>query len=153
MGKVVVFSTGDEVASMPMPKPMNPSCDGIEYSPLPHGQIRDSNRYMLMAAATECGCDVVDGGIVMDGLDALRSNVLCAIATGVDMVLTSGGVSMGARDFVKPVMEDICARAARSGGASSRVHFGRVRMKPGKPLTFATVEGDGGARSILLFGL
>jgi gephyrin len=64
-----------------------------------------------------------------------------ARAAGVDIILSSGGVSMGDRDLVKPLLEQ-----------SGKVHFGRVLMKPGKPLTFASLQGSDG-RPLLHFGL
>lgn len=64
-----------------------------------------------------------------------------ALDGGADVIITSGGVSMGDRDLVKPLLE-------RSG----RVHFGRVLMKPGKPLTFATINVSD-TRRVLFVGL
>jgi gephyrin len=66
---------------------------------------------------------------------------LRSLRTGADILITSGGVSMGDLDLIKPLLE-------RSG----KVHFGKVLMKPGKPLTFATVELQAG-RQLLVFGL
>ena len=64
-----------------------------------------------------------------------------AIEAGADIIISSGGVSMGDKDLIKPMLE-------RNG----QVHFGRVLMKPGKPLTFATMEPTPG-RTVLFFGL
>ncbi len=122
---VAILSTGDELV------------DGS--GPLAPGQIRDSNRATLKAAAEAAGARVIDLGIVRDEQAALDA----AIAGGLEqaqMVLTSGGVSMGTLDFVKPLL-----------AARGQVHFGRLNMKPGKPCTFATVDTAHGRR--LVFGL
>lgn len=103
------------------------------------GQIRDSNRATLMAAARAAGGEVIDLGIAGDSQAELEERVHFGLQNA-DVVLTSGGVSMGDLDFVKPLLE-------RTG----TVHFGRLRMKPGKPCTFATVFVDGQKR--LVFGL
>ncbi len=113
--RVAVMSTGDELRE-----------PGASLAP---GQIRDSNRYTLMAAVREAGGIPVDLGTVPDEEEVLRA----ALQRGLDesdMVITSGGVSMGSRDWLKTILAEI-----------GTVHFGRVRMKPGKPITFATV-GD-----------
>jgi molybdopterin molybdotransferase len=119
--RVAVLATGDEV-SEPHTTP-------------PPGGVRDSNRYALLAAAREAGCEVFSLGIARDDYaiqrDAIRQGLELA-----DVVLTSGGVSMGTRDLIKPILAEL-----------GTVHFGRVSFKPGKPTTFATV-GDK-----LVFGL
>jgi gephyrin len=130
---------------------------------------------MLLAAVAAGGSHAVDGGVVEDTREALLAAIEKAISGGgnADAVLTSGGVSMGDRDFVKPVFEELCSRGSRrtsewqagggrggggGGRAGGQVHFGRVLMKPGKPLTFATVpspevsSGTAGP-AVLLFGL
>ncbi|GIX48751.1 MAG: molybdopterin molybdenumtransferase MoeA [Candidatus Tectimicrobiota bacterium] len=113
--RVGVLSTGNEVVEPETP-------------PRP-GQIRDSNRYALMAALRRAGAQPVSLGIAPDEEAALTAVIDEALAT-CDAVITSGGVSMGKLDLIKPLL-------ARRG----QVHFGLVNMKPGKPLTFATVEG------------
>lgn len=123
--RVAVLSTGDELVDAGQP--------------LGPGQIRDSNRPTLLAAVAAAGGEPLDGGAVPDDQAQLDSRVWAALAAA-DIVLTSGGVSMGNLDYVKPLLE-------RAG----TVHFGRLRMKPGKPLTFATVVVDG--RTRLVFGL
>ena len=90
------------------------------------GQIRDSNRFSLAAAVVEAGGEVIWAGRGADDLQALRATLGQLIET-CDVVLTSGGVSMGDLDLVKPLLLEL-----------ARVHFRRVFMKPGKPLTFAT---------------
>ncbi len=112
---VGVFSTGDELAEA-----------GQSAGP---GQIYDSNRPTLLAAVVHAGGKPLDLGIVRDRPGELEQ----AVARGLveaDVLVTSGGVSMGELDLLKPLLE-------RWG----TVHFGRVLMKPGKPFTFATPCG------------
>jgi molybdenum cofactor synthesis domain-containing protein len=99
------------------------------------GQIRDSNRFSLIAATEETGAEVVWSGRGPDDLDALREALIARIAES-DVVITSGGVSMGDLDLIKPLL-----------GELAEVHFRRLFMKPGKPFNFAT------AGRTLLFGL
>jgi molybdenum cofactor synthesis domain-containing protein len=113
--RVAVLSTGNEIVEP-------------DTQPGP-GQIRDSNRYTLMAALRRAGVQPVSLGIGPDTQDALMAKVSEGLTTS-DALITSGGVSMGELDLIKPLLETI-----------GQVHFGRVNMKPGKPLTFATVEG------------
>ncbi|PNW77779.1 hypothetical protein CHLRE_10g451400v5 [Chlamydomonas reinhardtii] len=128
--RVAVLSTGDEV--------VDPST-----APLGPGQIRDANRAMLLAAAAKAGAEVVDMGVARDTEGHLEGCLAAAIEQRVDVLITSGGVSMGDRDLIKPLL-------AREG----TIHFGRVRMKPGKPLTFATLTlPQQGGRQMLVFGL
>lgn len=68
-------------------------------------QIRDSNRAMLLAAATQLQCKVLDLGIAKDDEEGLGRILDDAFASGINILLTSGGVSMGDRDFVKPLLE------------------------------------------------
>lgn len=72
----------------------------------------------------------------------LDGTVQRALDGGADVIITSGGVSMGDTDFVKPMLERL-----------GTVHFGRVLMKPGKPLTFATLTAPGDGRRVIFFGL
>jgi len=123
--RVAILSTGDEL--------VEPG------QPLRPGQIRDSNRAMLHAAVHAAGGVPIDLGIALDQEATLRAAIEQGLAEG-DILLTSGGVSMGDLDLIKPLLE-------RAG----QVHFGRIRMKPGKPLTFATVEVAGQRK--LVFGL
>lgn len=123
--KVGVLSTGDELV-----EPGDP--------PGP-GQIRDSNRAMLLAAIGAVGGEPVDLGISGDTQEALEARVEQGLEQA-DILLTSGGVSMGDLDLVKPLLEH-----------AGTVHYGRVRMKPGKPVTFATADVEQGRR--LVFGL
>jgi gephyrin len=93
------------------------------------GQIRDANRFSLIAALQEAGADVIWAGRGPDDAGALRSSLIDRIAES-DIVITSGGVSMGDLDLVKPLLSEL-----------AEVHFRRVFMKPGKPFNFAT-SGD-----------
>ncbi|WOL15575.1 molybdopterin biosynthesis protein CNX1 [Canna indica] len=130
--KIGVLSTGDELVE-----------PATKY--LSRGQIRDSNRAMLMAAAAQQHCEVVDLGIANDKEDSLNKFFDAAIDSGIDVLFTSGGVSMGDRDFVKPCLAKI-----------GHIHFEKVFMKPGKPLTFAQIivnsENNKLAKPILAFG-
>lgn len=113
---VAVFSTGDELRAP----------DTAELEP---GTIRDSNRPLLASLLTEMGCDIDDLGIVPDDEETLRS-VLEGAAAGADVIVSSGGVSMGEYDLVKKVLDDL-----------GSVGFWRVAMKPGKPFAFGEVGG------------
>lgn len=114
---VGVLSTGDEL--------QDPSV--AELKP---GHIRDSNRYMLLTALKTLGAKAVDLGVASDEASDLEHKMVDGISK-VDIILTSGGVSMGELDLMKPLLEKL-----------GTVHFGRVLMKPGKPLTFATVKRE-----------
>ncbi|MCW5851127.1 MAG: molybdopterin molybdotransferase MoeA [Anaerolineae bacterium] len=110
---VAVLSTGDELVE-----------PGERPGP---GQIRDSNRYTLMGVVRQAGAVPLDLGIARDEEVDLRRRVARGLAEA-DILVSSGGVSMGHLDLVKPLLEEL-----------GTVHFGRLYMKPGKPLTFATV--------------
>jgi len=97
--------------------------------------VRDSNRYALMAAARAAGCRAISLGIGYDEYAPLRALVEQGLAEA-DLLITSGGVSMGTRDLIKPLLAEL-----------GRLHFGRVFFKPGKPTAFATI------REKLVFGL
>ncbi|HET6316965.1 MAG TPA: gephyrin-like molybdotransferase Glp [Chloroflexota bacterium] len=119
---VAVLATGDELVEP----------DEVP----PPGAVRDSNRYALMAAAQEAGADVVWHAHAQDEESALEAAMRDGLRRA-DVLITSGGVSMGTRDLIKPILESMAT-----------IHFGRVSFKPGKPLTFAsTSEGK------LAFGL
>ena len=113
--KVSVLSTGNELVEP-------------DETPGP-GQIRDANRFSLIAALQEAGAEVVWAGRGPDDADALRSSLINRLAES-DVVITSGGVSMGDLDLIKPLLSEL-----------AKVHFRRVFMKPGKPFNFAT-SGD-----------
>lgn len=114
---VGVLSTGDEIVNHDRP------------GDLRLGEVRDTNRITLMCAAREQGFEAIDLGIAADTPGTLEQTLREAFRR-VDLVITSGGVSMGELDLLKPTIE-------RSLGGT--IHFGRVAMKPGKPTTFATV--------------
>ena len=120
--RVALLSTGDELVEVGLP--------------LGPGQIPDSNRYALLAALRESGAEVAVLGIVPDRADDLRRLVVEALRAA-DVLVTSGGVSVGTHDLVKPLLESL-----------GDVHIGRVKLKPGKPFTFATL-----AEGRLAFGL
>jgi gephyrin len=100
---------------------------------------------MLLAAAVQQRCKVVDLGIAEDTEESLKEHMDAALGSDADIILTSGGVSMGDRDLVKPCL-------AKMG----KIHFEKVRMKPGKPLTFAeitTQDTSKPSKAVLAFGL
>jgi molybdenum cofactor synthesis domain-containing protein len=113
--RVGVMSTGDELVE-----------PGDRLKP---GQIRDANRFSLMNVVREAGGLAIDLGKVTDQAETLQETIERGLHHA-DALLTSGGVSMGQLDLVKPYL-------AQRG----TIHFGRVRAKPGKPVTFATVDG------------
>ena len=108
-----LFFTGDELV---MPG-----------DPLPPGRIYNSNRFTLNGLAATFDCEVRDYGIVPDSLEATRS-VLRRAAAECDVIVTSGGVSVGEADFVKPAVE-----------AEGELLMWRISMKPGRPLAFGRV--------------
>jgi molybdopterin molybdotransferase len=112
--RVALMSTGDELVEV-----------GRKPGP---GQITDSNRWALLAALREAGAEVRILGIGPDEPDALRRLVVDAL-DAADVLVTSGGVSVGTHDLVKPLLESL-----------GTVHIGRVKLKPGKPFTFATLS-------------
>jgi molybdenum cofactor synthesis domain-containing protein len=116
--KVAVLATGDEVVE-PEEEP-------------PVGYVRDSNRPAVIAAAIEAGCEVVWSGHAADEPEKLERAMREALAVA-DVLITSGGVSMGTRDLIKPLLAGL-----------GEIHFGRIAFKPGKPLTFATIQKEGG---------
>src|SRR5204862_3144228 len=113
--RVALMSTGDELVE-------------VGRTPGP-GQIPDSNRWALLAALREAGAEVEVMGIAPDEAGALRGFVTRSLEKA-DALVTSGGVSVGTHDLVKPLLESL-----------GTVHVGRVKLKPGKPFTFATLDG------------
>ena len=120
--RVALMSTGDELVEVGQP--------------LGPGQITDSNRWALLAALREAGAEVELLGIAPDRPQPLRELVVAALDR-CDVLVTSGGVSVGTHDLVKPLLESL-----------GEVHVGRVKLRPGKPFTFATLP-----RARLAFGL
>ncbi|KAL5008960.1 hypothetical protein ScPMuIL_014541 [Solemya velum] len=109
--------------------------------PLKAGKIRDSNRMMLIAQFRESGFPILDLGVAKDNATALYKSLYYGLQR-CDVIVSSGGVSMGEKDMLKNVLEK---------DLGAEIHFGRVFMKPGKPTTFATVEHGSGRK--LFFGL
>lgn len=114
--KVAVLSSGDELIPVG--------------EPLINGKIHDSNAYMLKGLVKKYGSVVMDLGIVRDNLDDVKVNLDKAVETGVDLILSSAGVSVGAYDFVRSVVESY-----------GKLDFWRVNMRPGKPLAFGDYTG------------
>lgn len=112
--KVALFSTGDEL------QPIG--------APLAAGQIHDTNRFAVRLMLQSLGCDVIDLGIVADNADALRS-ALGRAAGAADLVITSGGVSVGEADYTKTVLEEL-----------GHIDFWRLAIKPGKPFAFGHLD-------------
>ena len=128
--RVALFSTGDELA---MPG-----------EPLKPGAIYNSNRFTLRALIQALGCDCTDLGIVPDRLDATR-DALRRAAQGHDLIVTSGGVSVGEEDHLKPAVQ-----------AEGALDLWQMAIKPGKPLAFGSVrraEGDGSIGKAWFVGL
>lgn len=123
--RVAVFFTGDELRQ--------------PGEPLPPGAIYNSNRFALTALLEGLGCEVRDLGQVPDELGATRA-ALRAAAADNDLIITSGGVSVGEEDHVKPAVE-----------AEGRLDLWRIAIKPGKPLAFGSV--DAGGRRTAFVGL
>ena len=111
--RVAVFFTGDELA---MPG-----------APLMPGAIYNSNKYTLRALLENFGCEVTDYGIVPDSLDTTRATLREA-AREHDLIITSGGVSVGEEDHIKPAVE-----------AEGKLNLWQIAVKPGKPLAFGEV--------------
>jgi len=124
--RVALLSTGNELVTPD--KPLQP------------GQIVDSNRYALFALVKQSAAQPLMLGIVKDEPEALKQAIADAI-TQADVVLSSGGVSVGDYDYVEQVLESL-------GG---KIHVRAVATKPGKPLTVATFGND--TRPVLYFGL
>ncbi|MBP0597017.1 molybdopterin molybdotransferase MoeA [Herbaspirillum sp. LeCh32-8] len=112
--RVAVFFTGDELT---MPG-----------EPLKPGAIYNSNRFLLRGLLEKLGCEISDYGIVPDNLEATRKTLREA-AQQHDLIVTSGGVSVGEEDHVKPAVE-----------AEGRINMWQIAMKPGKPLAFGEVN-------------
>lgn len=113
--RVAFFSTGDELRSLG--------------EPLDDGAVYDSNRYTLHGMLTRLGADILDMGVVKDERQAMEQ-AFAQGAANADVLITSGGVSVGDADYVKEIL-------AKSG----RVDFWKVAIKPGRPLAFGRV-GD-----------
>ena len=119
--RVSFFSTGDELKSIG--------------ETLNKGEIYDSNRYSLYGLLSSCHVDIIDMGVIRDDPADIKQALLDA-ANGSDMVLTSGGVSVGEADYIKDILLDI-----------GNMDFFKIAMKPGRPLT------SGKINNTLFFGL
>ncbi len=122
--RVAVLSTGDEVVELD--------------APIQPGQIRDANRYSLSAAVGAAGCVAWTLGIVGDTPEALRAAL--RDASSADAVVTSGGVSVGDHDHVKPVVSEM-----------GTMDFWSIAIRPGRPLAFGELRD--GPRRVPIFGL
>jgi molybdenum cofactor synthesis domain-containing protein len=129
--RVGVLSTGDELVEAG--------------HPLLPGQIRDSNRWTLLALVADAGCEPVNIGLIGDDEAAIEAAVVEAIET-CDALVTSGGVSMGDFDYVKAVLE---RRAAGGEGMA----WMQVAIRPAKPLAFGLLASGDGGRRVPVFGL
>lgn len=116
--RVAVFFTGDELT---MPG-----------ETLREGSIYNSNRFVLRSLLENLGCEMTDYGIVPDNLAATRA-ILRDAARANDLIITSGGVSVGEEDHVKPAVE-----------AEGRLNLWQIALKPGKPLAYGEVNRAGG---------
>ena len=113
--RVAFFSTGDELRSLG--------------EVLEEGQIYDSNRYTLHGMLTRMGVEIIDMGVIKDRREDVREAFLQA-AEMADVVITSGGVSVGEADFVKDTLEEL-----------GQVGFWKIAMRPGRPLAFGEING------------
>ena len=112
--RVAFFSTGDEL------RPVG--------STLKNGQIYDSNRYTLYGMLTRLGVEIIDMGVIEDKYEAVE-NAFIKASEQADIIITSGGVSVGEADFVKEALEKV-----------GEVNFWKVAMKPGRPLAFGKIK-------------
>jgi len=110
---IAFFSTGDELVSID--------------KPLQKGEIYDSNRYTLHGMLSQLPVDIVDLGVIEDDPNAIRNALLKASKTA-DLIITTGGVSVGEADYIKPVLEDI-----------GEIEFWKIAIKPGRPLTYGSI--------------
>ena len=112
--RVAFFSTGDELCALTeQPK---------------IGQLYDSNRYALFALLQRLNIDILDLGVIVDQPEALKSAFLQAAETA-DVIITTGGVSVGAADYVKSVLSEI-----------GEINFWQLAIKPGRPLTYGKIH-------------
>ena len=125
--RVACFFTGDELVA--------------PGQPLPPGAIYESNRFVLINLLRNLGCEVEDLGLIPDTLDATRSTLREA-ARSADLIVSSGGMSVGEEDHVKPAVQ-----------AEGCLALWQVAMKPGKPLAFGAVRRPDGTRSAHFIGL
>ena len=113
---VAFFSTGDEL--VPVGTPLEP------------GKIYDSNRYSLHGMLSGMAVDTIDLGVVRDDLDSMRE-ILIKASTQADLIISTGGVSVGEADFIKPALADL-----------GTTEFWKIAIKPGRPLTFGQIDAS-----------
>ncbi|MES9834717.1 MAG: bifunctional molybdopterin-guanine dinucleotide biosynthesis adaptor protein MobB/molybdopterin molybdotransferase MoeA [Candidatus Thiodiazotropha sp. DIVDIV] len=119
--RIAFFSTGDELRGLG--------------ETLNEGDVYDSNRYSLYGMLKECGADLLDMGVIKDDPEALRQAFQTA-AEVADIVISSGGVSVGEADYTKNILQQL-----------GKIHFWKIAMKPGRPLAFGKLG------ETLFFGL
>jgi len=112
--RIAFFSTGDEL------RPIG--------EPLATGEIYDSNRYSLHGMLSQLNVEFIDLGVVSDNLEDLREAFKTACSKA-DLVITTGGVSVGEADFVKNIVEEL-----------GKIHIWKIAMKPGRPLSFGEID-------------
>ena len=112
--RIAFFSTGDELRSIG--------------EPLDTGDIYDSNRYSLHGMLSQLNIEIIDLGSVRDKLDDLREAFQTATSQA-DLIITTGGVSVGEADFVKNIVEEM-----------GKIHIWKIAMKPGRPVTFGELD-------------
>jgi len=128
--RVAILATGDEVVELD--------------APLAPGKIRNANSYSNAAQVLQCGGIPIMLGIARDRVQELTDKIMAGLAQGVDLFLTSGGVSVGDFDVVKDVL-----------AAQGEINFWRVRMKPGKPMALGRLSfrAERGISLVPLLGL
>ena len=119
--RVAIFSTGDELKE--------------PGEPLGTGQIYNSNRYLLGALVKQSGCELVDLGIVVDDLEQTQAKLQEA-AENSDIVITSGGVSVGEKDYLREALEH-----------TGELDLWRINIKPGKPLVFGHLNSENSTKT------
>ncbi|WP_153448540.1 molybdopterin molybdotransferase MoeA [Vibrio algicola] len=125
--KVAFFSTGDEL------KPLG--------TPLQEGEIYDSNRYGIKIMLEQFGCEAIDLGVIPDDKDQLRQAFIQA-QQQADVVITSGGVSVGEADYTKIILEEL-----------GQIGFWKIAMKPGKPFAFGKLLATDDSADAIFCGL
>jgi molybdopterin molybdotransferase len=128
--KVAILSSGNELCAL-----------GQNLDP---GSVYDSNRYSLMGMLNRLNLEIIDCGIVRDDPISLKI-AFCEAAKQADVLISSGGVSVGEADFTKQVMQEL-----------GDIGFWKIAMRPGRPMAFGTLrptEGNASNRHTLFFGL
>lgn len=140
--KVAMFSTGDEILS-------------IGQAPRA-GAVYDSNRYTVMGMLRRMGCEVIDLGAIADEPEQLKAAFIQA-SEQADVIITSGGVSVGEADHTKAIMAELGANPLSPDGG---VAFWRIAMRPGRPMAFGSITRidssnalGSSSKEVLLFGL